>query len=334
MKMLTRRELGIFGGAFLAASAPAAAQQRVAAAESRAQPPSPAVIGLISGGVDGTYIRIAADLAAVLDDPARLRIVPVIGKGSVQNIDDILHLRGIDIGIVQSDVLAYIRQRKLLPGSDRAIDYIAKLYDEEVHVLTRPEIGRLQDLAGKPVNIDVRGSGTALTATTLFDAAGVAIRPVNDDQETAMTKLRQGDIAALVYVAGKPARLFSTLPPDSNLHLLPISMTPSLLEAYLPSQFDHADYPALIPEGTAVETIAVGAVMAVFAWPPGSDRYRMAARFVEIFFGELPRFRQAPRHPKWREVNLDAQVPGWTRFPAADEWLKRRAAGATTAAKP
>ncbi len=81
------------------------------------QPPQ-AVAGVIAGGLDGTYIRIAADLAVVLDDP-RLRVLPIIGKGSVQNIDDLLHLRGVDIAIVQSDVLAFIRAQKSAPDVER-----------------------------------------------------------------------------------------------------------------------------------------------------------------------------------------------------------------------
>ena len=294
-----------------------------------AQPSS--VIGVISGGVDGTYVRIAADLAAVLDGP-QLRIVPMVGKGSVQNIDDILHLRGVDVGIVQSDVLAYIRARRILPGAERAIGYIAKLYDEEVHVLARPGIDGMSDLAGRIVNVDGSGSGTALTASILFDALGLSVQTRNDDQATALGKLRRGEIDALAYVTGKPARLFSSVPADSGLHLLPIPMTPALLDSYLPSQLDHADYPALLPAGAKIDTVAVGAVLAVFLWPRGGDRYRNVARFVDAFFDGFAKFREPPRHPKWREVTLEAQVPGWVRFPAAAEWLQRRSAA--PAAKP
>ena len=127
-----------------------------------------------------------------------------------------------------------------------------------------------------------------------------------------------------MYVAGKPARLFSNVPRDSGLHLLPIRLTSSLVESYLPSRFEPSDYPALLPTNEPVETIAVGAVMAVFAWPRTSDRYAYAAKFVDSFFSNFGKFREPPRHPKWREVSLDAQVPGWTRFPPAEEWLKRR----------
>ncbi|WP_338661847.1 TAXI family TRAP transporter solute-binding subunit [Pararoseomonas sp. SCSIO 73927] len=276
-------------------------------------------VGIVSGGVDGTYIRIAADLAAVLDDGDRLRVLPMIGRGSVQNIADIMFVRGVDIGIVQSDALAYVRARRLLPGVDQMIQYIAKLYDEEVHLLARAEIGSVQELAGRPVNVDVAGSGTSMTASLIFDALGVAPRLVNDPQDVALDRLRRGEIAALVYVAGKPARLFSGIPAESGLHFLRLPMTPALIETYLPAGLGHEAYPGLVPEGAPVETLAVGAVMAVYAWAPGTERFRKVAGFVQVFRDRFERFLRPPRHPKWREVNLEAQVPGWVRFDPARE---------------
>jgi TRAP-type uncharacterized transport system substrate-binding protein len=279
---------------------------------------------VISGGVDGTYIRIASDLAAVLDDGDNLRVLPVLGKGSLQNVADILFLRGIDIGIVQSDVLAYLKRKQVSPHIEQSIQYITKLYDEEVHVLARPEVVKLEDLADKVVNVDVRGSGTSMTASVLFDSLGIPVQFGNDDQNAALEKLKQGQIAALVYVSGKPARLFSGLSADTGLHLVPVLITKPLLETYLPAQFNHTDYPQLIPDGAAVDTIAVGSVMAAFAWPPGHERYKKVARFVDAFFSKFQLFMQPPRHPKWKDINLAAEVPGWTRLAPAQEWLMRQ----------
>jgi TRAP transporter TAXI family solute receptor len=308
--------------ALLVTAWPAMAQTVFPATESNVARVNAGTVGVVSGGVDGTYIRIAADLGAVLDDGDRLRVLAMIGKGSVGNISDIMFLRGIDIGIVQSDALAYVQRQKLYPGVDQLIQYITKLYDEELHILARKDIARLQDLAGQTVNVDVRGSGTAMTASVIFDSLGIAIKPASDDQGTALEKLKNGEIAAVAYVTGKPARLFSGVGGNNGLHFLPVPMTPALLETYLPSSLGHADYPALVAEGDDVETVAVGSVMAVYAWPANSDRYRKVARFVGAFFDKFPSFLKPPRHPKWKEVNLAAQVPGWTRFPAAQEWLR------------
>jgi TRAP-type uncharacterized transport system substrate-binding protein len=281
-------------------------------------------VGVVSGGVDGTYVRIAADLAAVLDGP-ELRVLPIIGKGSLQNIEDIILLRGIDVGIVQSDTLAVARRRRRLPGIENMIQYIAKLYDEEVHVLARDDIGSMRDLAGQPVNIDLAPSGTAMTASLIFEGLGIAPRFTNDPQDTALEKLRRGEIKALTFVAGKPARLFANIQPGSGLKFLTLPATPTMLETYLPSALAAADYPALIPAGTTVETLAVGAVMAVYAWQPGTERHRKVARFVETFQARFGDFLRPPRHPKWREVNLAAELPGWVRFdPAPPQPVRRR----------
>ncbi len=290
--------------------------------------PPTAVLGIISGGLSGTYIRIAADVAAVFAaDRPQLRVLPIVGKGSLQNISDIMNIRDVDIGIVQSDVLAFLRRDRSLEGLENNISYVAKLYDEEVHVLARPEIGSVAALAGKRVAVDARGSGTALTASVIFDAFNVKPVFVNDDPETGLAKLKRGEIDALVYVTGKPARLFTDAG-GTGLHLLALPLDQSLLQTYLPSRFNHADYPGLIPDGATVDTVAVGAVMAVYNWQPGSERYVRLSRFVDAFFESLPALQGPSRHPKWKQVSLTAQVPGWTRFRGAQTWLQQHGSAA------
>lgn len=287
------------------------------------------VVGIVSGGIDGTYVRIAADLAAVLDGQ-ELRVLPTLGKGSLQNLTDLVYLRGTDIAIVQSDALAYARRERLLP-SDRSIAYVAKLYNEEFHLLAAPGIERIDDLAGKAVNFDTRGSGTYLTGTLLFNLLKIPVQPVYDDQQLALEKLRKGEIAALAYVSGKPTRLFRDLKPGDGLHFLPVPLAPDLIDTYLPSRLAREDYPQLVTDDAGVDTVAVGAVMAVYNWSGDSERYRRVKRFVDAFFSGFDRFLEPPRHPKWREVNLSAQVPGWQRFEAAEQWLRNAAATTTPA---
>ena len=280
-------------------------------------------VSIISGGINGTYIRIATDLASVLDNNEDLRVLPIMGKGSVQNIDDILYLRGIDIGIVQSDVFAFVKQSNRHPTIDSRVHYITKLYNEEFHLLVSKDIKSVEDLAGKQVNFGVQGSGTYMTASIVFDRLQVKPVPVSFDQGLALEKIKSGEIAGLVYVAGKPAQLFNNVESMEGIHLLPIPLTDAILETYLPSRFTHGDYPRLVAEGEQIKTLAVGAVMAVYNWPKGHPRRQKTINFIDAFFSKFADFQQAPRHRKWQEVSLTAVVPGWNRYRPAEDWLKQ-----------
>jgi TRAP transporter TAXI family solute receptor len=284
-------------------------------------------VSVISGGVNGTYIRIASDLAAVLDAPGDLRILPIVGKGSVQNIVDLLYLRGVDVAIVQSDVLSHMTRARIHPGLAQRIRYIAKLYNEEFQLLAREPIRTVEDLRGEKVNVDVAGSGTAMTAAIVFDSLGIPVQTTNFDQALALDKLANGEIAAMAYVAGKPTELFRRIEAGRGLHFVEIPLIEALIETYYPSSLSRTDYPNLIA-GDDVGTIAVGAVMAVYNWPADNVRQRNVGRFVDAFFGNFQEFRKPARHPKWAEVNLTATVPGWTRYETAERALERMAAAA------
>lgn len=277
-------------------------------------------VGIISGGITGTYVRIASDLSNALDSGYDNRVLVVLGKGSIRNLEDLLLLKGIDIAIVQSDVLDFYRTAGIYPNIDNRVRYITKLYNEEVHLLARSDIPDIRVLAGRKVNFGTQGSGTFMTSSVIFDALNIDVEVTTFPEPIALEKLRQGEIDALVFVGGKPLSLVSQVTADDNLRLLGVPLE-SIEGAYLPASFESKDYPQLIAEGTEVPTVAVGSVMAVYNWPPDNDRYRKVARFVSLFFDDFDSLLQAPYHPKWREVDLKAEVPGWQRFGPAKEWL-------------
>jgi hypothetical protein len=71
-----------------------------------------------------------------------------------------------------------------------------------------------------------------------------------------------------------------------------------------------------------VDTIAAGTVLISFNWPKGTVRYERTEKFVNVFFSKFSEFYKPPRNPLWKSVNFAANIPGWTRFAAAEEWLK------------
>jgi TRAP-type uncharacterized transport system substrate-binding protein len=280
-------------------------------------------VGVAGGLIDGTYMRFADELGKVLDDGDNLRILPIVSYGAASNLDDLLYLRGVDVAVTQSDVFEYFRTERKTLNLQNRVHYILRLPIAELHILAKTDIRSLEDLRGKKVNFGPAGSGSSLTGTIVFQRLGVEVEQVLIDQQTALQKLQAGEVAALVRVVGKPVDFFTRIPPNSGLHLVPVPFTKTFADYYTLGEFETKDYPSLVAEGQKVDTIAVPAVLAVFNWPKGSDRYRRVERFVERLFIKWDQFLVAPRHPKWRDVNLGATVPGWTRYIIAEQMLER-----------
>jgi len=284
-------------------------------------------VTIVSGTPAGTYLAVAYDMAAVLDKEDELRILPIASRAGVANVRDILYLKGVDMGIVQSDTLTLLKQTGELGANiDQRLVYITKLYNEEMHIVAGPGINSLQDLNGKKVNFSDVGSGTEQSTRIVFDLLGIKAQKVNMGQADALVKVKSGEIAATVFIAGRPAAGVAKLPKDPDLRILPMPYTEALENAsYLPATLTSEDYPNLIPEGEKVDTIAVGAVLAVYNWPRNTDRYRRVENFVNALFTKFGEFQKPPRHPKWKEVNLAANLRGWQKFAAAQEALDKLA---------
>ncbi|AWB22971.1 transporter [Methylobacterium currus] len=281
-------------------------------------------VAVISGTPGGTYFRMASDLAFVLDGVNDLRVLPVMGKGAGQNAYDLRYLRGIDIAFVRTDSLDQLRRDKRVGNAQSHIAYIARLFNDELHVVAPREITDIRQLAGRKVSFDVRGSGTDVSGRAMFAGLGLTVDAVNVDQPAALAMLERGEIAAMVSVAAKPVAVLAEFQPGDRFHLVDVPFAGGVTESYMPAELTHADYPLLAPEGNAVRTLAVGTILAAYNWPKGSERYSRIARFVDAFFSRYDAFLKAPRHPKWREVNLTAEVADWPRFPAAKDWLEHR----------
>jgi len=291
-------------------------------------------VGIITGDVDGTGIRVASDLARVLDSGSDLRIIPIIGKGSTQNISDLLTLKAIDVAIVQSDVMTRFLKNNRQPGIQSRMQYIAKLYSEELHVLSRMQFMCLADLGSRRVSFGPKDSGAAITAEAVFETNGITLDPLYLDHEDAIERLKSGEIDALVYVGGKPSRAFDGITHKDKVHFLDVEYAAALQPNYLPAIITSEDYPNLVAPTESVATIGVSTVMAVHNWPPQSERFRVMTRFAENFFSEFDRFKGASFSPKWREVNIRAPLKNWQRFQPAERWLAANVLPKVQAAPP
>lgn len=290
-----------------------------------------ATIGLAAGLPEGAPLRFAVELARVVDDGTNMRVLPIVTRGPFENVHDLLYLKGVDAAIIYGDVLDHFKNDPKIGDIDKRINYLMHLFPSELHVFVRPEIKTLEDLAGKPVNFNTRGTAAAYSGPLIFDRLGIKVDARHDPHPSALAEFATSDkYAGIVFVTSKPVEPFVRRKWSQGFKFLPVPLTEKLEEYYLPAQLESSDYPDLIAQGQTVQTVSVPAVLAVYNWPTQSDRHRRIVRFIDYLFERLPRLQtEAGFHPKWRDLNLAATVPGWHRFAAMQDKLVASAAATT-----
>lgn len=281
------------------------------------------VIYLMGGQLGAGYAVIAHDISVVVNQGDTLRVLPVSGGAAVQNVRDVALLRGVDLGVTNLLTLNHLKATGELGANlDQQITYITPLFLETLHILVRPEYQRIEDLRGKKVSFNYKGSGTAQFAPLVFKMLGIDIQEVYIGQGDALEKMLSGEVDATVCTCPVPVPVFATAKPEWGFKFLPVPYTRVLEENYYPAKLTHEEYPNLVPkDGAETDTIATTSVLISFNWPRNTARYVRTAKFTEAMFTRFEDFRKPPRHPLWKTVNLAGKIPGWQRFPAAQEFV-------------
>jgi len=287
-------------------------------------------MGLITGGDKGTYYQFGLDLQKLVK-PQGINLTVHPSKGSVENIFAVYQRPGVQMGIVQSDVLAFVARLQ----SDPALTRIAKktkmvfpLYNEEIHLVGRKGITDFDDLTGRKVAVGREGSGTYLTSRLLFKLSEVVpAEMVYIDTSEALAELKAGRVDAMFYVAGYPVKLLKDDITDKDgLVLVPIT-NKSILEFYPQAEVPAGVYPW---QSTAVVTAAVKAVLVSFDF-----RRRdcdNVGRFGQILSTHLDGLQKGG-HPKWKVVDLNYPLRGWEQYDCVRKYLGK-AAPAAAAPRP
>lgn len=292
-------------------------------------------IGLAGGLLEGTFIRFAAELAKALDDGDNLRVLPVVTYGAADNVSDLLYLKGIDVSITHADVFDEFRRNKKATNVEKRVNYISQMYVGELHVYARGEIQTIKDLEGKKVGFHTKGAGPTITGPILFERLGIKVEPVFMNNAIVLAnQMKTGEISAIIHTVGKPNDLFAKLKPEPGWHFLPVEFTEKFADYYVPSTLGHDDYPNLFKPGEKVETLGIPVVLAVYNWPRESDRFRRVERFIQTYFEKFDALRKPPYHPKWKEINLAAKVPGWNRYWVAEELLTKKVSQSSESPPP
>ena len=279
---------------------------------------------IVTGPPGSTATRFGQDIADLAGHfGVALEVVP--SQGGLENIEALVEPPNAQLGIVPSDALDFLATFPDDPELRRRatlLEVVGPLHPEEVHVLARPGIATFADLQGKRVAVGAPDSGTLLTATRLLDAAGVAPgEVVRLGDEAALAALREGRVDAMIHVAGQPAPLLrDTVAIEDALHLVPVDH-PALRNLYPAAAIPAATYYPWQPE--EVPTVAPRAVLMTLRWTSEEgEACRLVGKIARVVADNLDRLRREG-HPKWREVDLDAEVSsaGWERSPCVEQAL-------------
>ncbi len=275
-------------------------------------------VGIMCGRSTGALLPYCEDMAVALNDNLgyQLRVVPMIGEGSMRNVEDILYLRGVDLALANADALDFMQRQEIHPNIISKVGYITTMDSSELHVIARRDIPSIYELDGKKVNFSTPGSGTFLTMTNTFDALNINVEVSFDAEAVALEKLKRGEIDAMGVNASIPWAFASAITAEDNLRLLniPVDCLPGPYETVVtPSDA----YPNLIPANLSWTTPRVRVVLLAYQWPndhPGCGR---VARFADALRGKIEDLRQGPFSDRWLEVDLDTEVRGLSRWQGA-----------------
>lgn len=269
-------------------------------------------VGIVAS--QAALVNDTVTMARTLDHIDSLRVLPIVGSGSLQSLNDLLFLNGVDCALVSSDALGYARKHNLYTGELDRLSYVAKLANNNLVIVARDNIKTMADLAGRKIATGTAEQDSFMAADLVLGDAGITFERSALGGRAAIEALGSGSVDAAVFTTAESGALLQAVPAGSGLHLVPLSATPGLAEVYSPAIIEATQFPTLMSAGTATETVASALVVAVLEWPKGSPNDLKLKRFgVSLFRNYLERLGEDKR------TNFTAAVPGWKQASGASK---------------
>lgn len=277
-------------------------------------------MGIITGSEQGTYFQFGLNLQQLVG-PRGIMLSVYPSSGSIENIHAVYKRPRTQLGIVQSDVLAFVarvQSNPTLRDVAEKIKLVFPLYNEEIHLVAREGVKDFDDLAGRRVAIGQEGSGTFLTARLLFEISGLKPEEmVTVGTDEALSQLKTGEVDAMFYVAGYPVRLFQEgVSREDGLNLIPIT-NQDVMEFYPASTIPGGAYPWV---ADPVPTVTVKAVLVSYDFK--GDNCGHVGNVAAILYQNLDWLKREG-HPKWKSVDLDYELRGWEQYGCVEQALRR-----------
>ena len=260
--------------------------------------------------------RAISELAALLAAKGRLRVLQVAGRGGAENVRDLVYQRGIDLAVMNSDVLAYLDLVRQYTDARRRVRYVTHLFDQKVYLLAKANVSKIEDLRGRRVAVFGTNAGGHATATAIFGLQKIEVRLKSLPPNTVLESAALANVDAILLLGGEVSRLGADSAAANGFRPLQVPLVPALQAAYSAATIEHDEFSGL-SKAERIETVALSTVLAVFDWTPEHARYLEMDRFVGALFLGLAELRRDSPDSIWHQSNVTARVPGWTRHPLA-----------------
>jgi len=302
-------------------------------APARAQPSAtePASFKIVTASERGTYIVLGRDLATTVAPDAGIDLEALPSAGSAENVRRLRFEPGVKFAIVQSDVYQAFLDQAAAGNKEagviiRPLRVILPLYDEEIYWVARADapFDFIHEAKEARINAGPVGSGTALTALTMYQALFKSPLPGPRTtfltNEEALLKLT-GDqsVDVVVIVGGQPMKLLADMKPEARQLIKFLrfdqanAASKEALRTYYAATVRQSSYPNLLAED--LPSLAVKAFLVTYDYNVRQTQQHLI-RFARSLCGNLHGL-QVHGHPKWKEVELALpELPeGWTYYP-------------------
>lgn len=305
---------------------------------------------IVTASKSGTYIQIGRDLATYVAEPAGIDLEVLESKGSAENVQRMRFEPGVKLALVQSDVYqAFLDEAKAGTAEAgniiRPLRLIMPLYDEEIYFVTRADspMKYIHQIKDQKIGVGALGSGTALTARTLYQL--MFGQPIPNAQreylsnEEALVKLTvDKTIDVAIIVAGQPAKLFADMKPEARNYIKILARDDSAPETalakktYFPASISTSSYPTWLTAD--IPTLTVKAYLVTYDYGLQSTVVSLG-KFAESLCSNFDKL-QASGHPKWKQVKLELPPlsQGWRYFAPMEKKLRACMPGKASFATP
>lgn len=270
---------------------------------------------IMAAGRGSTQTLIAHDIAK-LSDRCGMPLNVVDSKGALESFFGVRNRHNTQFGIVDGDLLNYLNSYKTdnaeVRESVQGMRIMLPLFDTEVHVVARAGINNLQDLRGKRIGVGEKDSTAFLTSQLMFDILRIQVAErVTGSTDEMIELLRQGELDAIIRVAGAPVEALADSRIDNSFHLVPI--TDDILRAsYKPVTIPGGTYPY---QRTDVQTVSVKTLLMTYEYGTGKNAYynnacKAVADVTNLIVDNIDELRRTG-HPKWKDIDLTEIPKGW-----------------------